>query len=159
MMIKALRKLGFAGVICGADGWDREDFFLALDPESNIGDCIYVTQFSNEYKDDEYAAFAEVYRKKYYCLPGIHAALTRDAVMMAGNCVRNCRNIRKFRRNWLALQNFFGAASIYNPKVSGDIDRMLFINKVEPGGVRNRFPEPRLLHNFMHSKLEGYKFD
>ena len=159
MMIKALRQLGFSGVICGADGWDRDDFFTTLGTYSNLGECIYVTPFSNEYKDDEYAVFAEKFRKKFYCLPGMHASVTRDAVIMAGSCVMNCGDVRDFRRNWLALQNFFGTSSIYNPKPSGDVDRMIFINTVVPSGMNSKFPGVRLIRSFMHSKLESYKFD
>jgi hypothetical protein len=89
----------------------------------------------------------------------MHATVTRDAVMMAGSCVMNCGNVRDFRRNWLALQNFFGASSVYNPKQSGDIDRMIFINSVVPAGENRKFPGARLIRGFMYSKLESYKFD
>ena len=67
-MVKALRKLGYAGIICGADGWDRNDFFSTLGSDFAPGECFYVTFFSNEYKDDEFAAFSEAFRKKFYHL-------------------------------------------------------------------------------------------
>lgn len=159
MMVKALRKLGYTGVICGADGWDRDDFFFTLGTDFDPGECIYVTFFSNEYKDDEFTMFSEEFRKKFYHLPGAQAAAVRDAVFMAGSCIVNNADIRSFRRNWLALQNYFGASSVYSPLRTGDVDRILFINSVIPAGVRSKYPGPRLLRQFMHSKLETYKFD
>ena len=158
-MVKALRKLGYAGIICGADGWDRNDFFSTLGSDFAPGECFYVTFFSNEYKDDEFAVFSEAFRKKFYHLPGVHATSTRDAVIMAAGCIINCENIRQFRRNWLSLQNFFGASSIYNPKRTGDVDRILFINSVTAPGIHGKYPGTRLIRGFMHSKLESYKFD
>ena len=110
-------------------------------------------------KDDEFAVFSEAFRKKFYHLPGVHATSTRDAVIMAAGCIINCENIRQFRRNWLSLQNFFGASSIYNPKRTGDVDRMLFINSVTAPGIHGKYPGTRLIRGFMHSKLESYKFD
>lgn len=159
MMVKALRKLGYAGVICGTDGWDRDDFFFTLGTDCNPGECVFVTFFSNKYQDDEFSAFSEEFRKKFYHIPGAQATAVRDAVFMAGSCIANNTDIRSFRRNWLSLQNFFGASSIYNPLRSGDIDRMLFINSVTPAGIRSKYPGTRLLRHFMHSKLESYKFD
>lgn len=159
MMVKALRKLGYSGVICGTDGWDRDDFFATLGKDCNPGECIYVTFFSSEYKSDEFETFSEEFRKKYYHLPGAHATAMRDAVVMACGCIANNTSIRDFKRNWLAMQNFFGAASVYNPMRSGDVDRMLFINSLAPAGLKSRYPSPGLIRGFMYSKLESYKFD
>lgn len=159
MMVRALRKLNYKGVICGADGWDGIDFFTALGKNYDPGECFYVTFFSKEYPDDEFKAFSSDFRRKFYHDPGSRATVSRDAVMMASNCIGNAETIRDFRRNWLALQNFFGASSVINPRKSGDVDRLLFLNSAAPGGVSSDYPYPRLLRSFMHSKLETYRFD
>lgn len=158
-IISSLRQLGFTGVICGADGWDSPDFFPALGKDVNPGECYYVSFFSNEYRDDEYAAFAERFRKECFHYPNGRQAAVYDAVMMLGRCLGNTENIRQFRLNWLALHNYFGASSIYTPQKSGDIDRMIFLNSIAPAGVGGEYPTPRLIRNFMHSKLEGYIFE
>ena len=159
MMVTALRKLGYEGVICGADGWDGDEFFATLGKEVAVGECIFVSFFSNEYKDDEFALFSEYFRKKFYHLPGSRATAVRDAVVMACNSLAGAGDIKAFRRNWMALQNFFGASSVYNPLKSGDVDRMIFVNSISPAGTARDYPAPRLIRGFMHSKLESYKFD
>lgn len=159
MMVRALRRLGYEGVICGPDGWDGDEFFTTLGKDCQIGECFFVSFFSKEYKDDEFTAFSEMFRKKFYHLPGARATAARDAVVMACNALVGAGNIRQFRRNWLAMQNFFGAGSVYNPLKSGDVDRMIFIKSVSPAGTMGDYPQPRLIRGFMHSKLETYKFD
>lgn len=158
-MVKALRKLGFTGVICGADGWDTPEFFPALGKTTDPGECFFVSCFSSEYKDDEYTAFAERFRRECYHYPNERQAAVYDAVVMLGRCLGNISNVRQFRLNWLALRNHFGACSIYNPQKSGDIDRMIFLNSISPAGVAGEYPAPRLIRSFMHSKLEGYIFE
>ncbi|MBE6387510.1 MAG: amino acid ABC transporter substrate-binding protein [Lentisphaerae bacterium] len=159
MMVRALRKLNYKGVICGADGWDGIDFFTALGKNYDPGECFYVTYFSNEYQDDEFKSFVADFQRKFYHIPGSRSTAARDALIMAASCIGNAETIQDFKRNWLALQNFFGASSVFNPKRSGDVDRLLFLNSVSPGGVRFDYPYPRLIRSFMHSKLETYKFD
>ena len=158
-MITALRKLGFTGVICGADGWDDPEFFTTLGKEINPGECFFVSCFSSEYKDDEYSVFAERFRKEFFHYPNSRQTSVYDAVMMLGRCLGNISNIRQFRTNWLALQNYFGACSVYNPLRSGDVDRMIFLNSISPAGTAGEYPAARLIRNFMHSKLEGYLFE
>ena len=158
-MVTALRKLGYTGVICGADGWDSPEFFTSLGKEINPGECYYVSYFSSEYKDDEYIAFAERFRKECYHYPNARQTAIYDAVMMLGRCLGNISDIRQFRLNWLALHNYFGASSIYTPQKSGDIDRMIFLNSVSPAGTGGEHPTPKLIRSFMHSKLEGYIFE
>ena len=158
-MVKALRKLGYTGVICGADGWEGSEFLHTLGKDFQPGECFFVSFFSKEYKDDEYSAFSEYFRKKYYHLPGARAAAVRDAVFLACGSLVNVKNIKQFRRSWLAMQNFFGASSVYNPQKSGDVDRMLFINSIIPSGIDGEYPSVRLIRGFMHSKLETYKMD
>ena len=103
--------------------------------------------------------FSEYFRKKFYHLPGARATAVRDAVVMACNSLAGAGDIKAFRRNWMALQNFFGASSVYNPLKSGDVDRMIFVNSISPAGTARDYPAPRLIRGFMHSKLESYKFD
>lgn len=158
-MITALRKLGFTGVICGADGWDAPEFFTALGKEVDPGECYFVSYFSSEYRDDEFAVFSERFRKEFFHYPNGRQTSVYDAVMMLGRCLGNISNIRQLRLNWLALQNYFGACSIYNPLKSGDVDRMIFLNSLSPAGVNGDYPTARLIRNFMHSKLEGYIFE
>lgn len=158
-MVRALRKLGYTGVICGADGWEGSEFLHTLGKDFQPGECFFVSFFSKEYKDDEYAAFSEYFRKKYYHLPGARAAAVRDAVFLACGSLVNVKNIKQFRRSWLAMQNFFGASSVYNPQKSGDVDRMIFINSIIPSGIDGEYPSVRLIIGFMHSKLETYKMD
>ena len=158
-MITALRKLGFSGVICGADGWDSPEFFSTLGKKVDPGECFFVSCFSSEYRDDEFAVFSERFRKECFHYPNGRQTAMYDAVMMLGRCLGNINNVRQFRLNWLALQNYFGACSVYNPLKSGNIDRMIFLNSVAPAGVNGENPTARLIRSFMHSKLEGYIFE
>ena len=159
-MIRFLRSAGFAGIICGTDNWDSAEFFKTLGSKEGPGECCYVTSTSKEYKDDEAWLFAETFRKKYHHQPGTLAVNAADAVKLFAGCLGgNTQDIRKLKRNWVSIRNFFGAASMYNAFPDGSADRMIFINGIVPPGVADEYSAPRLIRHFLYSKLENYNID
>ncbi|MBQ9503202.1 MAG: ABC transporter substrate-binding protein [Lentisphaeria bacterium] len=156
-VIRALRKEGYAGTICGLDSWDDPGLFEGLKNLNNIGDCLYVSYFSPENPTEEFKDFRAGFRQKFYHDPGNDETMTYDATKLLAIGLNNARTPEEFEKNWMSIHNFFGAAATYTMLPKGRVDRTIFINAVEPGR-EGLLPRGRLVRSFMYSKLESYRY-
>ena len=97
-ILKALRKAGFNGVICGPDSWDNPEFIAEL-VDTEPGDCIYTAFFSKENDSAEYEKFSTGFRKKYLHLPDACSTQSYDALNFLAIGLSGADNLHKFDKN------------------------------------------------------------
>ena len=154
-IIKTLRNLGYRGIICGPDSWDDEVLFNNLTGFDDIGDCVFVSFFSDDNPESEYRDFRAGFMKEFHYEPGFCEAQAYDAVKLAGAGLIGASTLKEFTANWLLLRNYFGAAGIYTMLPNGGVDRTLFISRIYVQG--EPFPKAKMIRKFQHSKLDTYR--
>ena len=154
---KKLRQLGFAGLICGPDSWDDPLFFKGLSGLKNPGNSFYTAFYSDEAKHAEFSGFRENFRKKRYYYPESCESQTFDALNMLligfGN---NADSLKKFRKNWLGMRKYSGAAALYTMKKGNQIDRTIYINRVGYTPESGNRLVPRNIGALQYSRLSVY---
>lgn len=155
-IVKALRKSGFTGIICGPDSWDDHAFINAL-LNTEPGDCLYTAFFSPENNSPEYLKFSKTLRKRFFHTPGACETQSYDALKLLSVGLAGVDNLFDFDKNWRTIRSYSGAAAVYTMLKKGGIDRTIYINSigVRRGG-KNIVPFGRLSHKLQHSKLKEY---
>lgn len=156
-IIKILRNAGYRGIICGPDSWDDEMLLSSLAGFDEVGDCVFVSFFSDDNPESEYRDFRAAFFKEYNYEPGFCETQTYDAVKLAAAGLGGASTLNEFNSNWLMLRNYFGAAGIYTMLPKGNIDRTLYINRIYVSG--EPFPKAKMIRKFQHSKLATYRND
>jgi len=155
-ILKALRKAGFNGVICGPDSWDDPEFIAAL-VDTEPGDCIYTAFFSKENDSAEYERFSAEFRKKYLHLPDACSTQSYDALKFLAIGLSGADNLYKFDKNWRTIRNHIGAAAIYTMLKKGDIDRTVYLNSIGVHRGKRLIPYARLSKKLQYSKIKDYQ--
>ena len=151
---KALRAAGYSGVICGADNWDTDDMLNNLGDFKGENDCIFVSFFSDDNKDEAYIKFRRAFMKEFNYEPGSAETQSYDAVKLLCSGLNGAATIQQFTRNMLILRNYMGAAAVYTMLPGGDIDRTIYINRVS---LKNEpYPRAKLIRKFQYSKLQSF---
>ena len=63
----------------------------------------------------------------------------------------------KFRKNWLTIRQYSGAAAVYTMLRNGGIDRTMYIKSIAPSNVANPDPYSRTLLEFQYSRIATYR--
>jgi len=156
-MIRKLRELGFAGIICGPDSWDSKALIRGLAGLREPGDCVYMGLYSEESKRREFREFKKNFAARRFHNPGSSEIQSYDALKLLLIGLSNATDIRMFTKNWLSIRHHFGAAAIYTMLRKGGIDRTMYIKSVAPPNVANPDPYSRMLLEFQYSRLETYR--
>ncbi len=156
-IIKALREAGYNGIICGPDSWDDADLLEELDHYEKLGDCVFVSFFSDSNPIYEAKKFRVDFLQKHNYEPGPCETQTYDATKMLAIALNGAYTLGDFEKNWQHFCNYFGVAAIYTMLPHGGIDRTMFIKTA----VVNKGPYPtfKLILRFQYSKLAGYRND
>ena len=158
-MLKTLRDRGYAGIVCGPDTWDSEEFFQSLSDRSTVGDCVYIGMFGADESYPAYRDFSRSFRARYFHAPGSTETLSYDAVKLLAIGLARAGTILDFERNWQSLKMHPAAAGVLSTLPKGGIDSTIYINSVAPGNYVAPHPHPQTIRSFLHSKLESYRND
>ncbi len=140
-IVQQAHALGVTSPFLGAGSWASQDLLDACG--ANCDGYFYNQQFVPQGATGSAKEFVDTYNARYDEIPGDVAALTRDALLLVMEAVKNCGAVTGtlstdracLREGMAVIQGFEGITGTFSFDENGDPEKCVFIVQIGDGTV------------------------
>ncbi len=134
LIIKQAKVVGFAGRLCGADGWDNDA--VINNSGDNIEGCVIVGAFSSQDQRPMVKDFIANAKAAYGRVPGTFEALGYDSMMLLAKAMEKGTDRQVIADNLHAIKDLEGVSGRISITPRGDAVKSAVVLKIGKNGDR-----------------------